>query len=79
MNQTQLNSFLTEMFNNPNEFLAVNGVTNSMDMKYMLAADAVSENIELLEEVLKEYLVDNFNKFNKIPDTSKEKIKSTRV
>jgi len=63
MKQQQLNSFLTDMFNNRVEFASVNGVSKMMDANYMLIADVVSENIELLSEVITEHFEENINSF----------------
>ncbi len=66
MNKQTLNSFLTEMFKNHMEFASINGTANSMDSRYMLVADAISENIELLEDVLKEHFEYNLNSVKNI-------------
>jgi len=63
MNQQQLNSFLTNMFNSRTEFANINGTANMMDASYMLIADVVSENIELLGEVIAEHFEENINSF----------------
>jgi hypothetical protein len=73
MKQQQLNSFLANMFNNRTEFANINGVKNMMDAKYMLIADVVGENIELLSEVVAEYFVENVNSFELL---AKEKVTS---
>jgi len=64
MSQQKLNSFLNNMFKDNVEFRAICGTANSMDMKYMLVADAVSEDIELLADVIKEHLKNNTNSFS---------------
>jgi hypothetical protein len=63
MNQQKLNSFLTKMFDNRTEFAAINGTAKMMDADYMLIADVVSENIELLGEVIAEHFEENINSF----------------
>jgi len=63
MNQQKLNSFLANMFDNRTEFAAINGTANMMDSDYMLIADVVSENIELLGEVIAEHFEENINSF----------------
>ena len=54
MIESQNESFLTRMFEDNKIFMFVNGVKKSTDKKYLLTADAVSENIELFAQVLKE-------------------------
>ena len=54
MLETQLETFLVKMFNDRTTFVNVNGVEKSTNIKYMLVADAVSENIKLLIDTLKE-------------------------
>jgi len=54
MNKQELCSFLTNMFNSRAEFASIHGSSNLMNAKYMLTADALSENVELLAEVIKE-------------------------
>ena len=66
MNQEQLNSFLANMFESRVEFANINGTTNSMNAEYMLVADAVSENIELLADAIKEHYQENLNGFKYI-------------
>jgi len=62
-----LSSFLVSMYEDKNLFIEINGLKNSMDAKYMLVADALSENIELLEDAVKEeYKL----KINKTKDTT---------
>jgi len=58
MNQKDLNSFLNNMFRNNVEFAKVHGTSSLMDAKVMLVADALSENIELLGQVIKESFED---------------------
>jgi len=82
MNQQQLIAFLSNMFESKNSFASVNGVANSMDLNYMLVTDAASENIELLSEVIKEYLETNLknyyspNKLNRVDVCAKKRVKS---
>ena len=66
MNQTIVSSFLTSMFEDKKLFMEVNGTKNTMDAKYMLVADALSENISLLSEVVREQLNLNINSINSI-------------
>ena len=66
MNQKIVSSFLTSMFEDNKLFMEINGTKNSMDAKYMLVADALSENINLLSEVLEEHLNLNINSINSI-------------
>ncbi len=66
MNNKILSSFLTSMFEDRKLFAEVNGTKNIMDAKYMLVADALSENIDLLSEVIKEQLTLNINSKNSI-------------
>ena len=66
MNQTIVSSFLTSMFEDKKLFMDVNGTKNTMDAKYMLVADALSENISLLSEVVREQLNLNINSINSI-------------
>ncbi len=54
IDKSQIESFLTRMFEDNRIFMFVNGVKKSTDKKYLLTADAVSENIELFAQVLKE-------------------------
>ena len=61
MNQNNLSSFLTLMFEDRKLFADVNGTANTMDAKYMLVADALSENISLLSEVIGEQFKLNLN------------------
>jgi hypothetical protein len=63
MNQQKINSFLRKMFDNRTEFAAINGAAKMMDADYMLMADVVSENIELLGEVIAEHFEENINSF----------------
>jgi len=63
MKQAQLNSFLTNMFNDRMEFANINGASKLTDANYMLIADAMSENIELLGEVIQEHFEENINNF----------------
>ena len=63
MNQKQLNSFLANMFENRTEFANINGAAKMMDANYMLIADVVSENIELLGEVIAEHFEEKINSF----------------
>ena len=56
MNQNMIGSFLTSMFEDKNLFIKVNGANCIYNKEYMLVADALSENIELLSEVIKEQL-----------------------
>jgi len=74
MNQKTLSSFLTSMYEDRNLFIEVNGLSNTMNEKYMLVADALSENIELLSEVIKEEINLNLNRLNKIDNTYKERV-----
>jgi len=64
-NQT-LSSFLISMYEDKKLFIEINGLKNSMDAKYMLVADALSENIELLEEVIKEEFYLKLNRTNNL-------------
>ena len=66
MNQSIVSPFLTSMFEDRKLFAEVNGAKNTMDAKYMLVADALSENISLLSEVVKEQLNLNINSINSI-------------
>ena len=66
MNQTIVSSFLTSMFEDKKLFMDVNGTKNTMDAKYMLVGDALSENISLLSEVVREQLNLNINSINSI-------------
>ena len=66
MNQKIVSSFLASMFEDKNLFMEVNGTKNTMDAKYMLVADALSENISLLSEVIGEQLNLNINTINAI-------------
>ena len=54
MDQSEIGSFLTSMFENRKQFAQINGSNRLYDAKFMLIADAVSENIELFSEVIKE-------------------------
>jgi len=54
IDNNQIESFLTKMFEDNRTFMFVNGVEKSTDRKYVLIADAVSENIELFAQILKE-------------------------
>ncbi len=66
MNKKCLSSFLTSMFEDRKLFTEVNGTKNIMDAKYMLVADALSENIDLLSEVILEQINLNINSKNSI-------------
>ena len=66
MNQNNLSSFLTLMFEDRKLFADVNGTKNTMNAKYMLVADALSENISLLSEVVGEHFNLNLNNINTI-------------
>lgn len=66
MSQKIISSFLTSMFEDKNIFMQINGTENTMDAKYMLIADALSENISLLSEVIGEHLNLNTNSINSI-------------
>ncbi len=66
MSQKIISSFLTSMFEDKNLFMQINGTENTMDAKYMLIADALSENISLLSEVIGEHLNLNTNSINSI-------------
>jgi len=74
MNQKTLSSFLTSMYEDRNLFIDVNGLSNTMNEKYMLVADALSENIELLSEVIKEEINLNLNRLNKIDNINIERV-----
>jgi len=54
IDKSQIESFLTKMFEDNRAFMFVNGVKKSTDKKYLLTADAISENIELFAQILKE-------------------------
>jgi len=66
MNQKTLSSFLASMYEDRSLFIEVNGLSSTMDKNYMLVADALSENIELFSEVIKEKLNINLNRLTKI-------------
>ena len=66
MNQKIVSSFLASMFEDKKLFMEINGTKNIMDAKYMLVADALSENISLLSEVIGEQLNLNINSINSI-------------
>jgi len=66
MNQEQLNSFLTNMFESRVEFASINGTANTFNTEYMLVADAISENVELLAGVVKERFEENLSDFKYI-------------
>jgi len=75
MQPNEIRYFLDTMFINQDEFRAVNGVNNSLDARYMLVADVLSEHVELLADIVKESLHIN-KKF--IPATSSRKRRKTR-
>ena len=54
MLDNQIESFLTKMFEDNKTFIVVNGIKNATDIKYVLISDAISENIKLFTEVVKE-------------------------
>ena len=56
MQLNEIKYFLDNMFTNPEEFKAINGISNSLDAKYMLVADVISENCELLANLIQEQL-----------------------
>ena len=62
MQLKKIDNYLMDMFSSPKEFASVCGVKNSMDPKFMLVADVLSEDIELFSEVIKEEL--NCNTYN---------------
>ena len=68
MTKEIVSSFLTNMFEDNKLFAEINGTKNLMDAKYMLVADALSENVELLTEVISEQIklnkVDSINNKN---------------
>ncbi len=68
MTKKIVSSFLTNMFEDNKLFAEIHGTKNLMDAKYMLVADALSENIELLTEVIGEQIklksVDSINNKN---------------
>jgi len=70
MDNKILSSFLTSMFEDRKLFAEVNGTKNIMDAKYMLVADALSENINLLSEVIEEQLIIKINSKNSIKQTN---------
>ncbi len=74
MNQQELNSFLANMFESRVEFANINGSTNSMNADYMLVADAVSENVELLAETLKEHFENQLSSFTQIKQNQESRI-----
>ena len=73
MNQKIVSSFLASMFEDKSLFMEVNGTKNTMDAKYMLVADALSENISLLSEVIGEQFSLNLNNIKTI-DTNKSQL-----
>jgi len=74
MKQKTLSSFLTSMYEDRSLFIEVNGLSNTMNEKYMLVADALSENIELLSEVIKEEINLNLNRVSKINNINIERV-----
>jgi len=74
MNQKTLSSFLTSMYEDRNLFIEVNGLSNTMNEKYMLVADALSENIELLSEVIREDINLNLNRVTNINNINNEMV-----
>jgi len=74
MNQKTLSSFLTSMYEDRNLFIEVNGLSNAMNEKYMLVADALSENIELLSEVIREDINLNLNRVTNINNINNEMV-----
>lgn len=63
MQLKKIDTYLTQMFSNSRELASICGVANITDPKFMLVADALSEDIELLSEVIAEEL--NCNSYNK--------------
>jgi len=74
MKQQHLNSFLTNMFNDRVEFANINGISKMADAKYMLIADVLSENVELLGEVIDEHFKENINSI-KFLNLGKKRVK----
>ena len=56
MQINEIKYFLDNMFTNQNEFQTINGVNNSLDVNYMLVADVLSENSEMLANLIQERL-----------------------
>ena len=57
MQLDDIKKFLDNMYNSYEEFQYVNGVSNSIDSKYMLIADVLSEDTELFASVINERLL----------------------
>ena len=56
MQLNEIKYFLDNMFSNQNEFQSINGLNNSLDVKYMLVADVLSESSEMLANIIQERL-----------------------
>ena len=56
MQLNEIKYFLDNMFTNQNEFQTINGLNNSLDAKYMLVADVLSESSEMLANIIQERL-----------------------
>jgi len=56
MQTKEIHNILDSMFKNPMLFNKVFGLKNITEVKFMLIADAVSENLELLAEIIDEEL-----------------------
>jgi len=75
MQPNEIKYFLDNMFMNQDEFKAINGINKSLDAKYMLVADVLSEHTQLLADVIQESL--NINK-KLIPAKLSSKSRKTR-
>ncbi len=52
MDKEKIKIFLDEMFQNPELFIQIHGISKAIDPKYMLIADLLSEEIEKLTTLI---------------------------
>jgi hypothetical protein len=60
MKSNEIKYFLDIMFNDYNSFQSINGISNASNINYMLVADVLSENTELLASIVEKNLVRKF-------------------
>jgi hypothetical protein len=59
MNTKEISSFLNNMFSSNIEFANIHGMSKVSDVKTMLVADVLSENVDALATIIKERFEEN--------------------